>query len=121
MAIAFFRHRQRDNLHTVLRHGFDERGGIFRRDMQGFQSADNLIIRVVGIAHGDGIKPVLRGQGIARIGGTQTGPHNTPAMIARIERLFGISGLMGTMKRSQAQMHKACLDIGAIIGGTHNL
>jgi hypothetical protein len=42
-------------------------------------------------------------------------------MVARIERLFGISGLVGAMKRSQTQMHKARLDIGAIIGRTHNL
>ena len=104
MAIAFFRHRQRDDFDILMRHGGNQGLRILCCHQRLLDRADHLIGRGIGTAHRNGIKPVLRGQRIARVGRAQTGTDNAPSQIARGQHLFGIDRLMRAVERPQTEM-----------------
>ena len=117
MAIALFRHGQRDDFDILMRHGGNEGLRIFGGHKRVLDGTDHLIMRGIGPAHRNSIEPVLRSQRIARVGRAQACPDNAPAEIAGGQNLFGINGLMGAVERAQAQMHNAAAHLCAVITG----
>ncbi len=94
------------------------RSGILRRDDQLPDRAHHGKSLAVGTLGGNGVKTVLQGQRIARVGIAQAGGDDAPGEIAGGEDGFRHHGLMGPVEGADAQMNDTGRDRADVIGGT---
>ena len=94
----------------------EQRAGIFRRDQQRQDRADDAQLLAVAAAHRQRVEPVLRRQRVARVGAAQRGADDAPAGLAGRQAVIDIGGLMGAVEGADAEMDDARRDMRAVIG-----
>ena len=116
VAIALLGHGQRYDARVRRHHGVQQGFRILGRDDEARHAADDLQPLARGVPHRETIKAILRRQGIARVGVPQRRAQNAPAPVTRAEHGVRIDGLMGAVKRADAEMHDSGRDSRAIVG-----
>ena len=79
--------------------------------------ADNTDSLEVSTELGHRVKAILRRQRVAHAGRLHAGSDDTPGQIAGVKHCFGHQGLMGTMERTQTEMHDRRRYLFTVVGG----
>ena len=116
VAIALFGYRQRDDANGRISHPLDQRGRLLARHNAVEQRADDAMLGAFSGAHGDCVKMILRGEGIARIGAARACADDAPGGATRGKAIVDDDSLVGAMKRAETKMHNAGRDARTVIG-----
>ena len=115
VAIALFRARQRHAPGRRVRHEVEQPGTLAVGIEDADDRTDHFASGPGGIAHGDGVEPVLRRQRILGVGPPKAGANDRP--FRRLaEEVLDVDRHVPAMEGADPQMHDAGSDAGAIVG-----
>jgi len=116
VAVALLRHGDRDDAGSGPGEAVEHGGRVLRRHQRFGDRADDAEVIARRITDSHGVEAILRCQGVAGVGAAERDAADPPGTGGPVEAVVGIDGLMGAVKRAEADMDDAGCEASAGTG-----